>query len=60
MIARDVMFDESLVGFGNFRNKVEPLHINDDDDEEEKRNAQAPIEDVQEPTKEKPALKIAE
>jgi len=61
MIARDVKFDESLVGFGNFRNKVEPLHINDDDDEEEeKRNAQAPIEDVQEPTSEKPALKIAE
>jgi len=24
IIARDVKFDESLVGFGNFRNKVEP------------------------------------
>ena len=60
MIARDVKFDGSLLGFGNFRNKVESLHINDDDDEEEKRNAQAPIEDVQEPTSEKPAFKRVE
>jgi hypothetical protein len=25
IIARDCKFDESLLGFGNFRNKVEPL-----------------------------------
>jgi hypothetical protein len=59
IIARDVKFDESLLGFGNFRNKVEPLYINDDDDDEEKKDAQAPIEDVKEPTSEKPAFKIA-
>jgi hypothetical protein len=43
-ITRDVKFDESLLGFGNLRDKVEPLYINDDD--EEKKDAQAPIEDV--------------
>jgi len=60
IIARDVKFDESLLGFGNFRNKVEPLYINDDDEEEEERkDAQAPIEDVKEPISEKPAFKIA-
>ena len=57
MIARDVKFDESFLRFGNFTNKVEPLYINDDD--EEKKDAQAPIEDVKEPTSEKPAFKIA-
>jgi len=57
IIARDVKFDESLLGLGNFRNKVEPLYI--DDDEEERKDAQAPIEDVKEPTSEKPAFKIA-
>ena len=57
IIAGDVKFDESLLGFGNFRNKVEPFYINDDD--EEKEDAQAPIEDVQEPTGEKPAFKKA-
>jgi len=36
VIARDVKFDESLLGFGHFRNKVEPLYINDDDKEENK------------------------
>jgi len=36
IIARDVKFDESLLGFGNFRNKVEPLYINDDDEEEKR------------------------
>jgi hypothetical protein len=60
IIARDVKFDKSLVGFGNFRNKVKPLYINDDDDDdEEKKDAQAPIEEVKEPTSEKPAFKIA-
>jgi hypothetical protein len=33
MIARDVKFDESFLGFGHSRNKVEPLYINDDDDD---------------------------
>jgi hypothetical protein len=37
IIARDVKFDESLLGFGNFRNKVEPLYINDNDDDGEKK-----------------------
>jgi len=59
IIARDVKFDDCLLGIGIFRNKVEPLYINDDDDEENK-DAQAPIEDVKEPTSEKPAFKIAE
>ena len=55
IIARDVKFDESLLGFGNFRNMVEPLFMYDD----EKKDVQAPIEDVKEPTSEKPAFKIA-
>jgi len=59
MIARDVKFDESFLGFGYFRNKVKPLYINDDDDYEEKKDAQARIEDVKESTSEKPAFKIA-
>jgi hypothetical protein len=45
----------SALGFGNFRNKLEPLYINDD----EKKDAQAPVEDVKEPSSEKPAFKIA-
>jgi hypothetical protein len=57
IIVRDVKFDESLLGFGYFRNKVEPLYIYDDD--EDKKGAQALIEDVKEPTSEKPAFKIA-
>jgi hypothetical protein len=56
IIARDVKFDESLLGFRNFRNKVEPLYIYDDDDDEERKDAQAPIEDVKEPTSEKNLL----
>jgi len=44
IIARDVKFDESFLGFGHFRNKVELLYINDDDDDKEKKDAQAPIE----------------
>ena len=57
MTARDVKFDEILLGFDNFRNKVEPLYISDDD--EEKNDVEAPIEDVKEPTSEKLAFKIA-
>jgi len=56
IIARDVKFDEGLLGFGNFKNKVEPLYIYDDDEEEEeKKDKQA----VKEPTSEKPTFKIA-
>jgi hypothetical protein len=37
IIARDVKFDETLLGFGNLRTKVKPLHIYDDDDEKKAR-----------------------
>ena len=57
IIARDVKFDEILLGFGNFRNKVEALYIYDDD--EEKKDAQAPIEEVKEPSGKKPQFKKA-
>jgi hypothetical protein len=45
IIARDVMFDETLLGFGNLRNQAEQLYIYGDDDDE-KKDAQAPTEDV--------------
>jgi hypothetical protein len=53
IIVTDVKFDETLLAFGNLRNKAEPLYIYDD----EKKHEQAPIEEVKEPTGEKPAFK---
>jgi hypothetical protein len=34
IIGRDVKFDETSVGCGNVRTKVEPLYICDDDEHE--------------------------
>ena len=57
ILAKDVKFDGTLLEFGNLRSKAEPLCIYDD--AEDKKDAQAPTEDVKEPTGKKSTLKKA-
>ena len=53
IFTRDVKFDETWLGFGNLRNKDEPLYVYDNydaDGGEEKKDAQAPTEAVKDST----------
>jgi len=56
-IAREVKFDEALVGLRDLRNEDEQLYIFDD---KEKKDAQTPVEGFKDPVGQKPALKEAE